>query len=72
MLENYDAVVAGHICLDVIPDLTNSPRGKFATLFMLVAVVLMIVLGLIGAIISLLGVGLTPVLGIGLLIPPYT
>ena len=32
----------------------------------------MIVLGLIGAIISLLGVGLTPVLEIGLLIPPYT
>jgi len=33
MLENYDAVVAGHICLDVIPDLAGSPRGKFATLF---------------------------------------
>jgi hypothetical protein len=38
--------------------------------FVLVAVVLMIALGLIGAIISLLGVGLTPVLGIGLLILP--
>jgi sugar/nucleoside kinase (ribokinase family) len=33
MLESYDAVVAGHICLDVIPDLSGSPRGKFATLF---------------------------------------
>ena len=38
--------------------------------FVLVAVVLMIALGLVGVIISLLGVGLTPVLGIGLLILP--
>jgi hypothetical protein len=33
-------------------------------------VVLMIALGLVGVILSLLGVGLTPVLGIGLLILP--
>jgi hypothetical protein len=38
--------------------------------FVLVAVVLMIALGLVGVILSLLGVGLTPVLGIGLLILP--
>lgn len=38
--------------------------------FVLVAVVLMVALGLVGAIISLLGVGLIPVLGIGLLILP--
>ena len=38
--------------------------------FVLVAVVLMIALGLVGGILSLLGVGLTPVLGIGLLILP--
>ena len=34
MLENYDAVVAGHICLDVIPGLTGSPQGKFEALFL--------------------------------------
>jgi len=38
--------------------------------FVLVAVVLMIALGLVGVILSLLGVGLVPVLGIGLLILP--
>ena len=38
--------------------------------FVLVAVVLMIASGLVGVILSLLGVGLTPVLGIGLLILP--
>jgi hypothetical protein len=38
--------------------------------FVLVAVVLMIALGLVGVILSLVGVGLTPVLGIGLLIIP--
>jgi hypothetical protein len=38
--------------------------------FVLVAVVLMIALGLVGVTLSLLGVGLTPVLGIGLLILP--
>jgi len=34
VLENYDAVVAGHICLDVIPDLTGIPQDKFETLFL--------------------------------------
>jgi hypothetical protein len=38
--------------------------------FVLVAVVLMFALGLVGVILSLLGVCLTPVLGIGLLILP--
>jgi len=38
--------------------------------FVLVAVVLMFTLGLVGVVLSLLGVGLTPVLGIGLLILP--
>ena len=38
--------------------------------FVLVAVVLMIASGLVGVILSLLGVGLTPVLGIGFLILP--
>jgi hypothetical protein len=38
--------------------------------FVLVAVVLMIALGLVGVVLSLLGVGLVPVLGIGLLILP--
>lgn len=38
--------------------------------FVLVAVVLMIALGLVGVVLSLVGVGLTPVLGIGLLIIP--
>jgi len=38
--------------------------------FVLVAVVLMIALGLVGVILSLLGMGLVPVLGIGLLILP--
>jgi len=36
----------------------------------LLAVVLAVVIGLIGVILSLLGVGLTPVLGVGLLILP--
>jgi hypothetical protein len=38
--------------------------------FVLVAVVLMVTLGLVGVIISLLGVVLIPVLGVGLLILP--
>jgi hypothetical protein len=38
--------------------------------FVLLAVALVVVFGLIGVILSLLGVGLTPVLGIGLLILP--
>lgn len=29
----YSAVVAGHICLDVIPDLTGSARDKFERMF---------------------------------------
>jgi hypothetical protein len=39
--------------------------------FVLVGIVLMLALGLVGAILLLLGVGLTPVLGIGLLILPF-
>jgi len=38
--------------------------------FVLVAVVLMVALGLVGVVLALLGVALTPVLGIGLLILP--
>jgi hypothetical protein len=38
--------------------------------FVLVGIVLMIALGLVGVIVSLVGVGLTPVLGVGLLILP--
>ncbi|MBL7064177.1 MAG: hypothetical protein ISS49_08230 [Anaerolineae bacterium] len=38
--------------------------------FVLLAVALMVVLGLAGVIVSLLGVGLIPVFGIGLLILP--
>ncbi len=38
--------------------------------FVLLAVALMVVLGLAGVVISLLGVGLIPVFGIGLLILP--
>jgi len=38
--------------------------------FVLVGIVLMIALGIVGMVLSLLGVGLTPVLGIGLLILP--
>ena len=30
MQENYHAVVAGHICLDVIPDLTTTTRGDLS------------------------------------------
>jgi len=33
-LKTFDAVVAGHICLDVIPDLSHSPREKFEQLFL--------------------------------------
>lgn len=33
MRESFSAVVAGHICLDVIPDLSASPVGAFATRF---------------------------------------
>lgn len=38
--------------------------------FVLAAVALMLALGLVGVILSLLGVGLTPLLGVGLLILP--
>jgi hypothetical protein len=38
--------------------------------FVLVGIVLMIALGVVGVVLSLLGVGLTPVFGIGLLILP--
>ena len=38
--------------------------------FVLVGVVLMIALGVVGVVLSLLGVGLTPVFGVGLLILP--
>jgi len=34
MSANYDVVVAGHICLDVIPDLSASPREQFEALFL--------------------------------------
>ena len=30
----YDAVVAGHLCLDIIPDLTGNAQGKFETMFL--------------------------------------
>ena len=33
MSEPCTAVVAGHLCLDVIPDLSSSPRSSFDTLF---------------------------------------
>jgi sugar/nucleoside kinase (ribokinase family) len=33
MLESTSAVVAGHLCLDVIPDLSGSPHSSFETLF---------------------------------------
>ena len=39
--------------------------------FLLVALVLALALGLVGAVLSVLGVVLTPVLGIGLLILPF-
>jgi hypothetical protein len=39
--------------------------------FVLLAVGLIFTLGLVGVILSLLGVGLTPVLGVGLLILPF-
>jgi hypothetical protein len=39
--------------------------------FVLTAVVLMIALGVVGMVLLLLGVSLTPVLGIGLLILPF-
>jgi sugar/nucleoside kinase (ribokinase family) len=32
-IEKFSAVVAGHICLDVIPDLENLPKGEFNALF---------------------------------------
>lgn len=38
--------------------------------FVLLAVILVIVIGLVGGILSVLGVALTPVLGIGLLLLP--
>jgi sugar/nucleoside kinase (ribokinase family) len=34
MLGDCDAVVAGHICLDVIPDLAGIAPGKFETVFL--------------------------------------
>ena len=33
MFEPYAAVVAGHLCLDIIPDLTINARSRFDTLF---------------------------------------
>ncbi len=33
MSDNFDAVVAGHICLDVIPDLSGTPAGTFQRTF---------------------------------------
>ena len=30
---NKQAVVAGHICLDVIPSLAHLPKGQFESLF---------------------------------------
>ncbi len=33
MSEPYAAVVAGHLCLDIIPDLTGSPHSIFEALF---------------------------------------
>ena len=38
--------------------------------FVMVGIVLMFALGLVGVILSLVGVGLTPVFGVGLLILP--
>jgi hypothetical protein len=38
--------------------------------FVLAGIVLMIALGIVGVVLSLVGVGLTPVFGIGLLILP--
>jgi hypothetical protein len=38
--------------------------------FVLVGIVLMIALGIVGVVLSLVGVGLTPLFGIGLLILP--
>ena len=38
--------------------------------FVLVAVVLAIALGIVGCVLSILGVGLTPVFGVGLIILP--
>jgi sugar/nucleoside kinase (ribokinase family) len=32
--ETYDAVVAGHLCLDVFPDLSGSVEGKLETMFL--------------------------------------
>jgi hypothetical protein len=34
MLGDYDAVVAGHICLDVIPNLGGIAQDKFETTFL--------------------------------------
>jgi hypothetical protein len=30
---SFDAIVAGHLCLDVFPDLSASPRDKFLKSF---------------------------------------
>jgi hypothetical protein len=38
--------------------------------FVLIAVVLIIALGIVGCVLSLLGIGLTPVFGVGLIILP--
>lgn len=38
--------------------------------FVLIGVVLVIALGIVGCVLSLLGVGLTPVFGVGLIILP--
>jgi sugar/nucleoside kinase (ribokinase family) len=34
MLANYDAVVAGHLCLDVIPDLSGAASSAFEKIFL--------------------------------------
>ncbi len=34
MSGTYSAVVAGHICLDIIPDMTGNTQGKFETMFL--------------------------------------
>jgi sugar/nucleoside kinase (ribokinase family) len=34
MAESHAAIVAGHVCLDVIPDLGNIPQSRFDSLFL--------------------------------------
>jgi hypothetical protein len=60
---------------------SSSTKGEMDTMFdlliwliklpfVLVGIVLMIALGIVGVVLSLVGVGLTPLFGIGLLILP--